>query len=103
MSSRFAAPSLSLRMAFHVFLFGAITILSSWAQDNAPSRLRAKAISSNEIRMTWRDRTRREEGFRIERSQNSRDGFEEIATVGRGVISYVDSGRSEEHTSELQS
>src|ERR1043166_6634299 len=91
MSSQFAVPLLSLRVALHVFFLIAVTVLSSSAQE-APGRLRAKAISSSEIRMTWKDRSRREEGFKIERSLSPKDGFEEIATVDRGVTFYVDSG-----------
>ena len=58
---------------------------------DAPTNLSAEAVSNQEIKLTWRDRSDNEIGFKIERKKE--DGnFAEIDTVKANVTSYSDSG-----------
>ncbi len=52
----------------------------------APSRLRAEALSDSEIHLMWRDNADNEEGFTVER-----DG-EEVAQLGAGEDAFTDTG-----------
>ncbi|HEV2762243.1 MAG TPA: N,N-dimethylformamidase beta subunit family domain-containing protein, partial [Pyrinomonadaceae bacterium] len=65
---------------------------------NAPTALDATAISSSQIKLTWRDNSTGETGFKIERSTSSTGGFVQIATVGRGVTTYTNGGRASRTT-----
>ncbi len=58
----------------------------------APAQLSAKTISSIEIELQWKEITPDETGFRIERSVNTMDSFEEVTVVSAGDTSYTDSG-----------
>jgi len=55
----------------------------------APTALRAAAVSSGEIDLTWTDHANNEDGFKIERSSNGVD-FAQISTVGMNVTSAAD-------------
>lgn len=55
---------------------------------NAPTRLAARLTKSG-IRLTWKDNTRAEIGYAIERSVNG-GAFAPIAAVGRNVMRYTD-------------
>jgi glucose/arabinose dehydrogenase len=58
----------------------------------APSNLTAKAPgNSRKADLTWMDNAQTEDGFRIERSTNG-GVFTQIATVGRNVTAYSDTG-----------
>jgi fibronectin type 3 domain-containing protein len=57
-----------------------------------PSNLIANAVSSSEIDLIWTDNSDNETEFKIERSTNAGITFNEIATVGTDVTSYLDSG-----------
>jgi Abnormal spindle-like microcephaly-assoc'd, ASPM-SPD-2-Hydin len=56
---------------------------------NAPSDLTAKAVSSTQVDLMWRDNSGDEQGFRIQRSL---DGFSfaEIASVGPNITAFSD-------------
>lgn len=56
-----------------------------------PTALEAVALNSSQIRLSWRDNSSAEAGFRIERSTNNRR-FALIATVGGGRTDFTDSG-----------
>jgi len=43
-----------------------------------------------ELRLSWADNSKDEEGFRIERKKDTREKFEEITVVGPNVTSYID-------------
>lgn len=58
---------------------------------NPPSDLKASAISSSEIRLSWIDNSSAEDGFKIERKTGG-EGYKEIASVGPNVTSYTDRG-----------
>jgi hypothetical protein len=58
----------------------------------APSNLSASAISSAQIDLGWTDNSKNETGFKIERSLNGTDGWEQIAQVGADVTVYSDLG-----------
>ncbi|MHB1455501.1 MAG: fibronectin type III domain-containing protein [Armatimonadota bacterium] len=59
-----------------------------------PSNLIASAVSSNQIKLIWKDNSSNESGFRIERSLRSGSMFTLITTVGADVTTYTDSGLS---------
>ncbi|HKY29779.1 MAG TPA: hypothetical protein VJM12_17700 [Pyrinomonadaceae bacterium] len=60
----------------------------------APTNLVASSPSkgkpTGEITLTWKDNSDNEESFHIERSTLVDSGFEQIATVGANVTTYVD-------------
>lgn len=58
---------------------------------NAPSDLRAVAVSSSRIDLTWVDNAANESGFQVERSADG-TSFAQIAVVGANVTSYSDTG-----------
>ena len=58
----------------------------------APSNLEARAISSSEIELTWRDNSDNEEGFKLERRKGRTGSWREIKRVGRNTTTYTDSG-----------
>lgn len=59
----------------------------------APSELVATGISASRIRVSWRDNSANENGFRIERRLSGGD-WTPAASVARDVTSFVDSGLS---------
>ena len=58
----------------------------------APSELHATALDTSRIKLTWKDKSTNETGFKIERSTSSTTGFVQIATVGTNVTSFTDTG-----------
>jgi chitodextrinase len=63
----------------------------------APSNLRATAVSSSQITLTWQDNSDNEQGFKIERRVEG-GSYSQIATVEANTQSYSDSGLSSEAT-----
>jgi hypothetical protein len=57
----------------------------------APS-LTARGISTSQISLTWTDPNKQGNGFQIERSLSSTSGFALIATAGKNVTTYTNSG-----------
>jgi PKD repeat protein len=64
----------------------------------APTNLNATALDGSKIRLTWQDNSTGETGFKIERWNPSTGAFAQIATVGKGVITYTDGGRARSTT-----
>ena len=64
---------------------------------SAPSELRAKAVSSGQINLTWKDTSSNETGFIIERSMSSGRSrtYTVIATLGSDITSYSNTGLHE--------
>ncbi len=58
----------------------------------APSELSAKAVSSAEIDLSWKDNSDNETGFKIERRASNQVNFAQIAILGANVVSYRDKG-----------
>ena len=61
----------------------------------SPSGLQATAVSDSEINMTWTSNSDNEDGFKIERKigdLNHEEVYNQVTTVGKGVISYSDTG-----------
>lgn len=64
-----------------------------------PTNLSATNASASQNNLTWTDNATNEDGFKIERSQNSSSGpFSEIDTVGANVTSYADTGLTADQT-----
>jgi uncharacterized delta-60 repeat protein len=57
---------------------------------NAPTNLRAVAVPTNQINLTWQDTNNNEDGFQIERKTGAGGIYSEIATVGVNATSYSD-------------
>lgn len=60
------------------------------APPSAPSGLTAQALLDGRVQLQWQDTSLDEQGFRIERHAGG--AFQQIATVGPDVTSYVDAG-----------
>lgn len=58
----------------------------------APTSLMATAVSSRQINLTWVDNASNEDGFKIERCTSTNCNFAQIATVGKNVMSYSNTG-----------
>jgi hypothetical protein len=56
-----------------------------------PANLTATALSGTQIRLTWKDTSTKEKGFKIERSADGIN-FSQIATTLVNVITYINSG-----------
>ncbi|RCX21003.1 S-layer family protein [Anaerobacterium chartisolvens] len=57
-----------------------------------PSDLSIEALSSSQVKLTWKDNSNNESGFKIERLNPSSLYYEEIARVDTNVTVYYDSG-----------
>ncbi|MCX5697261.1 MAG: fibronectin type III domain-containing protein [Candidatus Omnitrophica bacterium] len=58
----------------------------------APTNLTASAVSTNQIKLSWKDNANNESGFKIERSLKASSGFTRIASVGANVTTYNNAG-----------
>src|SRR5260370_11708782 len=58
----------------------------------APSNLAATGVSSSEIDLSWKDNSTTESGFKIESAPTSGGTWTQIATVGKGVTNYANTG-----------
>lgn len=61
---------------------------------DAPSNVRATALSQSEIALTWLDRSSSELSFKIERSRSETSGFQEIIAVPADRTQFTDTGLS---------
>jgi titin len=61
------------------------------APPAAPSGLTALAAGAGTLRLQWQDQSGNETGFKIERALGG-EGYGQIATVGAGETTYLDSG-----------
>ncbi|WP_199915426.1 cellulase family glycosylhydrolase [Aquimarina spinulae] len=59
---------------------------------SVPSSLTAKAISKNQINISWSDNSNNENSFRIERSGDGTSGWAPIANPASNTTSYSDTG-----------
>jgi PKD repeat protein len=57
-----------------------------------PSEFNATTLDQSRIRLTWKDNSKGELGFKIERSTSATGVFSQIGTVGTGVTSFTNSG-----------
>jgi hypothetical protein len=63
----------------------------------APSELVAEAVSSSQIRLTWKDNSPDEEGFRVERRQGAGStDFKQIREVGSDINTFLNTGLAPE-------
>jgi len=60
-----------------------------------PVDLEAVSTTTSKIKLTWEDRSDNEDGFKIERKKSG-GIYSQIATVGRSVTSYTDSGLADD-------
>ncbi|MBI5099136.1 MAG: hypothetical protein HZB30_07835 [Nitrospirae bacterium] len=58
----------------------------------APSGLNAASFSSSQIDLTWADNSTDETGFYIERKTGAEGTYSQIATIGKDVTAYSDTG-----------
>ena len=58
----------------------------------APSGLSATAVSSSRINLSWKDNSLNETGFRIERKTGAGGTYTQVASVGKDVTRYTDTG-----------
>jgi C1A family cysteine protease/predicted secreted protein len=103
-----ASTSYSYRMrAYNIFGDSAYsdppasaTTQQASAVPNAPSNLRATAVSRSQINLTWTDNSGSSEtGFKIERCKGSTcTNFTQIVTVGANVTSYSNTGLNRNST-----
>jgi hypothetical protein len=61
------------------------------APPNPPSDLTVTALSAASLKLTWRDQSANESGFRIERQVGS-GAFAPLGAVGANVVTHTDSG-----------
>lgn len=61
---------------------------------NAPANLAASALSSSQIKLTWKDNSDNESGFILERSLNQANGYIQAASLPAGSTSFNDAGLS---------
>jgi hypothetical protein len=59
---------------------------------SAPANLRANAVSTSQINLSWTDNATNETGFKIERKTGSEGTWGQIASVGVNVTSYSNAG-----------
>ena len=59
---------------------------------SAPISLAAQALSSTEIKLTWRDTSGTETGFKIERKSGTSGFFAQIGTVGANATTFTSTG-----------
>lgn len=64
----------------------------STVKPAAPSDVKAAALSHSRVKITWKDLSDSEEGFRIFRKQENSYNFIAAAVVGKNATSYTDSG-----------
>jgi fibronectin type 3 domain-containing protein len=60
-------------------------------KPDRPRDLEAVSISTSKIKLTWEDESDNEDGFKIERKKSG-GSYSQIATVGKNVTSYTNSG-----------
>lgn len=82
-----------MRIQKILFLAGFFVTSGAWAL-NAPTNLKASAVSSSQINLAWADQASLESGFIVERSLSSTAGFKEIARVGANTTKYVSASLS---------
>jgi len=58
----------------------------------APSNLNVQPLSASQMKLTWKDNSSSEEGFKIERKTGTTGSWSEIAMVGANVTEYTDTG-----------
>ena len=81
-----------------VVLISTCPMLTSPTIPNAPSDLAATAESFRLIALSWDDNSDNEDGFNIERKTGAGGNYSQVATVGRNVAFYLDTGLSENTT-----
>lgn len=65
---------------------------------NAPSSLKATALSLGRVSLTWNDNANNEDGFQVERRTGSTGTWQLIATVSVNVKSYTDASTARRTT-----
>ncbi len=63
-------------------------------KPNAPADLAAAALSSSQIKLTWKDNSNNESGFILERSLTQADGYAQVTGLPAGSTTYNDTGLS---------
>ncbi|MCC6906539.1 MAG: preprotein translocase subunit SecG [Phycisphaerales bacterium] len=71
---------------------------STPAPPDPPSNLAVTIISPTEARLTWKDNSKNETGFFIERSEDGLTGWTEIGNVDAEAITFTDQNLEPEST-----
>jgi hypothetical protein len=79
-------------------LFGDPAMRINMEPPSAPSDLAASAVSGQQIDLSWEDNSNNESEFRIERSPDGVNDWEQVAVVGASVTSYSNTNLSCETT-----
>lgn len=79
---------------------GWIEVTDSGSADplQAPSGVRANAVSENRINLTWQDNSTNEDGFRVRRKLAGSSNWEFEASRGENVTSFSDVGLAPDST-----
>mgnify|MGYP000648687425 CR=1 FL=1 len=67
---------------------------STPAPPAAPTNLKATAVSSSQINLTWTDNAANETGYKVERKTGSGGTWGQVATTGAGATSWSNTGLS---------
>lgn len=59
-------------------------------EPKAPKKLKAKAKSWSQIKLRWKDKSKNEDGFKIERRKGTKGNWTEIAVTNANVKAYLD-------------
>jgi hypothetical protein len=65
---------------------------------NAPSSLKASALSFGRVSLSWKDNANNEDGFQIERRTGSSGPWQLVATVSANTQSYTDTSTARRTT-----
>lgn len=66
-------------------------IMVTTLTPTAPSEVTATALSSSQVKITWKDNSDSEEGFKIMRKSANAYYFQPLAEVGKNITTYSDS------------
>jgi hypothetical protein len=69
---------------------GAVPLSSTMSRALREAPSGERAISDSQVTLTWEDASSNELGFKIERKKGPGGIYQEIATVGANVITYID-------------
>lgn len=89
----------ALSLLYAALMVGSFSPKLAWAAaPAAPTNLTATTASARQINLTWQDNATNEKNYYVERSPNGSNSWKVIATLGANVVSYQDTGRTQNTT-----